>query len=66
MTVFIETAPHEFSANYLFNERGLFPYFAADNRASEAVAHSVARSDTTVGSPDVHRSGGHVLIYHSL
>ena len=29
MTVLIETTPHEFSANYLFNERGLFPYFAA-------------------------------------
>ena len=35
MTVLIETAPHEFSANYLFNERGLFPYFAADKRVKQ-------------------------------
>ncbi|WP_240137466.1 MarR family transcriptional regulator [Salinigranum salinum] len=35
MTVLIETAPHEFSANYLFNDRGLFPYFAADKRVKE-------------------------------
>ncbi|GAB6861199.1 MarR family transcriptional regulator [Haloplanus litoreus] len=32
MTVYVETAPHEFTANYLFNERGLFPFFAADRR----------------------------------
>lgn len=35
MTVLIETAPHEFSANYLFNDRGLFPYFAADRRVKQ-------------------------------
>ncbi|WEL27342.1 DUF7845 domain-containing protein [Haloferax volcanii] len=32
MTVLVETAPHEFAANLLFNERGLRPYFAADSR----------------------------------
>lgn len=32
VTVFVETAPHEFAANFLFNERGLFPFFAADRR----------------------------------
>ncbi len=32
MTVYVETVPHEFAANYLFNERGLAPFFAADRR----------------------------------
>ena len=32
MTVYVETAPHEFAANYLFNERGLAPFFAVDRR----------------------------------
>ena len=35
VTVLIETAPHEFSANCLFNERGLFPYFAADKQVKQ-------------------------------
>jgi len=35
VTVFVETAPHEFVANYLFNERGLFPFFAADSRGKQ-------------------------------
>jgi hypothetical protein len=26
VTILVETAPHEFSANYLFDDRGLFPY----------------------------------------
>ncbi|WP_411964693.1 MarR family transcriptional regulator [Haloferax sp. YSMS24] len=32
MTVYVETAPHEFTANFLFNDRGLFPFFATDRR----------------------------------
>ena len=35
VTVLIETVAHEFTANYLFNARGLFPFFAADRRVKE-------------------------------
>jgi hypothetical protein len=35
LTTLVETAPHEFAANYLFNDRGLFPFFAADKRVKE-------------------------------
>jgi hypothetical protein len=31
VTVFVETAPHEFVANYVFGEYGLQPFFAADS-----------------------------------
>ncbi|WP_435124116.1 MarR family transcriptional regulator [Halobaculum sp. D14] len=32
MTGYIEPAPHEFAANYLFDANGLAPFFAADSR----------------------------------
>jgi hypothetical protein len=32
VTVYVDTAPHEFAANFLYNDRGLFPFFAADRR----------------------------------
>lgn len=32
MTALVECAPHEFAANFLFNEHGLAPYFACDAR----------------------------------
>jgi predicted transcriptional regulator len=32
VTVYVDTAPHEFAANFLFNERGLSPFFAADSQ----------------------------------
>ena len=32
VTVYVETAPHEFAANFPFNDRGLSPFFAADKR----------------------------------
>lgn len=32
MTSFVEPAPHEFAANYLFDACGLQPFFAADSR----------------------------------
>lgn len=32
VTVYVEPAPHEFAANYLFNERGLASFFAVDRR----------------------------------
>ncbi len=35
MTFYVETAPHEFTANFLFNDRGLFPFFACDKRVKQ-------------------------------
>lgn len=35
VTVLIETVAHEFAANYLFDTRGLFPFFAADRRVKD-------------------------------
>lgn len=32
MTSLVECAPHEFSANFLFDEQGLSPYLACDAR----------------------------------
>jgi hypothetical protein len=32
VTGYIEPAPHEFAANYLFDEKGLAPFFAADSQ----------------------------------
>jgi len=32
MTAYIEPAPHEFAANYLFDDSGLAPFFAADSK----------------------------------
>ena len=32
MTGFVEPAPHEFAANYLFDANGLAPFFAADSQ----------------------------------
>lgn len=32
VTAYIEPAPHEFAANYLFDENGLAPFFAADSK----------------------------------
>ncbi|GGN98656.1 MarR family transcriptional regulator [Haloarcula pellucida] len=32
MTGYVEPAPHEFAANFLFDEGGLAPFFAADSR----------------------------------
>lgn len=32
MTGYLEPAPHEFAANYLFDENGLAPFFAADSQ----------------------------------
>ena len=32
VTAYIEPAPHEFAANYLFDDHGLAPFFAADSK----------------------------------
>ena len=32
VTGYVEPAPHEFAANYLFDEKGLAPFFAADSQ----------------------------------
>jgi hypothetical protein len=32
VTGYVELAPHEFVANYLFDADGLAPFFAADSR----------------------------------
>lgn len=32
MTSYVEPAPHEFAANYLFDANGLTPFFAADSQ----------------------------------
>jgi hypothetical protein len=32
LTFYVDTPPHEFAANYLYNDRGLSPFFAADRR----------------------------------
>ena len=32
MTGFVEPAPHEFAANYLFDTKGLAPFFTADSQ----------------------------------
>lgn len=32
MTGYIELVPHEFAANYLFDQKGLAPFFAADSK----------------------------------
>lgn len=45
MTVFVETAPHEFTANYLFNDRGLFPFFAADRRVKRGDGSAMGTFD---------------------
>lgn len=42
MTVLIETVAHEFAANYLFNARGLFSFFAADRRVKEGGGSQIA------------------------
>nr|WP_328762403.1 MarR family transcriptional regulator [Halomicroarcula salinisoli] len=42
MTGYIEPAPHEFSANFLFDENGLAPYFAADSRVKAGDGSQVA------------------------
>ncbi|MFC4550077.1 MULTISPECIES: hypothetical protein [Halorussus] len=30
MTVYVDLAPHEFAANYIFDEDGLSPFFGCD------------------------------------
>lgn len=35
VTTFVEIAPHEFTANYIFDEHGLTPWFAADSRIKD-------------------------------
>lgn len=35
VTDYVEPAPHEFAANFLFNEYGLTPFFALDRRVKE-------------------------------
>ncbi|ESS05701.1 MAG: hypothetical protein A07HB70_02181 [uncultured archaeon A07HB70] len=46
VTVYVETAPHEFTANFLFNDRGLFPFFGCDKQ--------VKRGDGSVSSTFSH------------
>ena len=35
LTKYVEPAPHEFAANFLYDENGLSPYFAADSQVKE-------------------------------
>lgn len=42
MSLLVETAPHEFAANYLFNDRELFPFFAADRRVKDGDGSQIA------------------------
>lgn len=42
MTGYIEPAPHEFAANFVFDENGLAPYFAADSRTKAGDGSQVA------------------------
>ena len=45
VTVYVDTAPHEFTANYLFNDRGLFPFFAADRRVKRGDGSAMGTFD---------------------
>jgi hypothetical protein len=47
MTGFIEPAPHEFAANFLFDEDGLAPFFAADRQIKAGVTVMETRTRFT-------------------
>lgn len=54
MTDFIEPAPHEFAANFLFDEDGLAPFFAADRQIKAGGgSHGHGNTDTFYPRPDV-------------